>query len=259
LLSIPIPLPPLDEQRRIVARIQALAAKIEEALALRQQAAEETEGLVASTATHLLAGIRFGGRLEDVLLGRPRNGWSVRCDNSENGTPVLSLGAITGFRYRPAQYKKTSHPAQVSAHYWLRQGDLLISRSNTPDLVGHAAIYNGSPSPCIYPDLMMRLAVDEQGTSKAFVHWLLRSSPTREYIRRVAKGTSPTMKKISQQDVMNIPFPTGISIREQTSIVAYLDGLQAKVDALKRLQAETAAQLDALLPSILDRAFKGQL
>ena len=38
-----------------------------------------------------------------------------------------------------------------------------------------------------------------------------------------------------------------------------LDDLQAKVDALKRVQAETAAELDALLPSVLDRAFKGEL
>jgi type I restriction enzyme S subunit len=38
-----------------------------------------------------------------------------------------------------------------------------------------------------------------------------------------------------------------------------LDTLQAKVDALKRLQAKTAAALDALLPAILDRAFKGEL
>jgi type I restriction enzyme S subunit len=45
----------------------------------------------------------------------------------------------------------------------------------------------------------------------------------------------------------------------QCRIVAELDTLQAEVDALKRLQAETAAELDALLPSILDRAFKGKL
>lgn len=38
-----------------------------------------------------------------------------------------------------------------------------------------------------------------------------------------------------------------------------LDAMQAEVDALKRLQAETAAKLDALLPAILDRAFKGEL
>ena len=42
-------------------------------------------------------------------------------------------------------------------------------------------------------------------------------------------------------------------------IVAYLDDLQAKVDALKRPQAETAAELDLLLRSILDKAFKAEL
>jgi type I restriction enzyme S subunit len=53
-----------------------------------------------------------------------------------------------------------------------------------------------------------------------------------------------------------IPLPP---LPEQQRIVAYLDGLQAKVDALKKRQAETAAELDALLPSVLDKAFKGDL
>ena len=53
-----------------------------------------------------------------------------------------------------------------------------------------------------------------------------------------------------------LPVP---SLDEQRRIVAYLDGLQAKVERLKALQAETRAELDALLPSILDRAFKGEL
>jgi type I restriction enzyme S subunit len=46
---------------------------------------------------------------------------------------------------------------------------------------------------------------------------------------------------------------------EQQRIVAYLDGLQAKADAVRRLQAETARELEALLPSVLDRAFRGEL
>ncbi len=46
---------------------------------------------------------------------------------------------------------------------------------------------------------------------------------------------------------------------EQRRIVAYLDVLQAKVDALRRLQADTGAELDALLPAVLDKAFKGEL
>jgi type I restriction enzyme S subunit len=53
-----------------------------------------------------------------------------------------------------------------------------------------------------------------------------------------------------------IPVP---SIPTQHRIVAYLDDLQTKVSTLKRLQAETTAELDALLLSILDKAFKGEL
>ena len=49
------------------------------------------------------------------------------------------------------------------------------------------------------------------------------------------------------------------TILNQRRIVAELDALQAEVDALKRLQAETAAELAALLPAILDKAFKGEL
>jgi type I restriction enzyme S subunit len=55
---------------------------------------------------------------------------------------------------------------------------------------------------------------------------------------------------------MSVPFQKPL---EQRRIVAELDALQSEVDALKRLQAETAAELDALLPAILDRAFKGEL
>jgi type I restriction enzyme, S subunit len=49
------------------------------------------------------------------------------------------------------------------------------------------------------------------------------------------------------------------SWNEQRRIVAELDALHTKVDALKCLQTETAAEFDALLPAILDRAFKGEL
>jgi len=50
-----------------------------------------------------------------------------------------------------------------------------------------------------------------------------------------------------------------LSVEEQCRIVAYLDTLQAKIDHLKHLQAQTQTELDALLPSILDKAFKREL
>ena len=61
---------------------------------------------------------------------------------------------------------------------------------------------------------------------------------------------------MAQLGQTRIPVPP---LAEQRRIVAELDALQAEVDGLKRLQAETSAELDALLPAILDRAFKGEL
>jgi type I restriction enzyme, S subunit len=48
-------------------------------------------------------------------------------------------------------------------------------------------------------------------------------------------------------------------LNEQRRIVAYLDGLQARVNGLRELQSQTQEELNALLPSILDKAFKGEL
>ncbi|HUR54407.1 MAG TPA: hypothetical protein VMZ71_09765, partial [Gemmataceae bacterium] len=137
----------------------------------------------------LLALIEVSGRLGDVLRSSPRNGWSARCDGLDTGTPILGLGAVTGYRYRSADHKWTSEPTKVGAHYWLRPGDLLITRSNSPELVGHAAIYDGSPSPCIYPDLMMRLDLDPTRADKRFVLLFLQSRTARDHIDRHAKGT----------------------------------------------------------------------
>jgi type I restriction enzyme S subunit len=69
-------------------------------------------------------------------------------------------------------------------------------------------------------------------------------------------GTS--VPQINKGDLapLLIPVPPP---HDQRRIVAELDALQAQVDTLKKFQAETAAELDALLPSILDKAFKGEL
>lgn len=81
----------------------------------------------------------------------------------------------------------------------------------------------------------------------------------REYVYKHMTGTSPNIQKINQQTILGFPFPQKISITEQKRIVEKLDTLQAEVMKLKTLQAETSIELDALLTSILDRAFKGEL
>jgi type I restriction enzyme S subunit len=239
--------------------LHGLAAKTEEARGLQDQALIEAANLLKTALRRIATKVNANGQLAQVLTGKPRNGWSAKCDNANDGIPVLSLGAVTGFRYRATEFKKTSLHADKDGHFWLKPGDLLITRSNTPELVGHAAIYNGSPSPCIYPDLMMRLPLNLEQVDPTFVWYWLQSPPARDFVFAKAKGTSSTMKKISQGVVMAIPFPMNLSLPEQRRIVAELDRLQTETDSLKALQAQTGTELRALMPSIVSRVFTGQL
>lgn len=79
----------------------------------------------------------------------------------------------------------------------------------------------------------------------------------REKIVDLAKTTSGIWK-INQGHIASCEIPV-LSLDEQRRIVAYLDGLQAKVNALRELQSTGGEELSALLPSVLDRAFKGKL
>ncbi|MDP9224965.1 MAG: hypothetical protein M3P18_14195 [Actinomycetota bacterium] len=257
--DLTIPLPSLPEQQGLAALLRATEHRIGEAVRLRAEAAAESDALVSSAIGEAMAAFEATGRLGEVLAAKPRNGWSAPCDNVDGGTAVLSLGAVTGFTYRPSEFKRTSEATLPDAHYWLQEGDLLMTRSNTERLVGHTAIYTGQPHPCIYPDLMMRIPVDGKRADTRFVYYWLRTPAVRAVIEAAGSGTSSTMKKITQGDVMGLPFPMGVDVAEQRSAVSQLDEIVRAVDELRLAQRSTADDLAALFPSLLDRACHGEL
>jgi type I restriction enzyme S subunit len=259
LLPIPVPLPSLSEQSAIACYIETIHKKMEELAFQTNSLANETGKLFEKCFEKVCLDYPVNGTLGDVLVSKPRNGWSAQCDNAENGTPVLTLRAVTGFKYTSSAYKRTSLPVIPNAHYWLRENDLLITRSNTAELVGHAAIYNGTPSPCIYPDLIMRLDLNVATADTRFVWYWLQSPIARQFITSKAKGTSPTMKKISQEIVMRVPFPSGILLAEQRDIVRRLDILWEKHERLVTNKDVISKQLELLFPSIVKNIFTGEV
>ena len=99
-----------------------------------------------------------------------------------------------------------------------------------------------------------RLPQDE--VEPEFALWGLRGTSGKAQLTGQRYGQGKPGLNLSNLKSLALPFPPPV---EQRRIVAELDVLPAEVDAKKRLQAETAAELAALLPAILNRAFKGEL
>lgn len=254
--------PPLPEQQRIVGILDEAFDGIAIAKANAQKNLQNARELFESYLQSVFAegdGKWEKTSLENVLAVQPQNGWSPPADNhSDSGTPVLTLSSVTGFQFRPDKIKFTSAPTNHQRHYWVNNGDFLITRSNTPDLVGHVAIASGITQPTIYPDLIMRMNPAPDRMMTEFLYYQMRSPSLRREITGRAQGANPTMKKISNGAVRTLPISVP-SIASQQAIVETLNALTIETQHLESIYQQKLAALDELKKSLLHQAFTGQL
>jgi type I restriction enzyme S subunit len=261
-LALEIPLPPLAEQRRVVARIEALAAQIQEARTLRRQAAEEAEALLLSKLGAVFSREveqRGTTRLEGLLVDAGY-GSSEKCnaERVEEATPVLRIPNVASERINLTDMKYARLNKRDSEKLLLSEGDVLVVRTNgSLELVGRSAVVPKLEEPFAFASYMIRLRFDRKRIAPDYAQRMMQYLRVAGVLVDFARTTAGQYNvSLGRLRAAEIPVPP---LTEQRRIVAELDALQAEVDALKRLQAGTAVELDALLPAILDRAFKGEL
>jgi type I restriction enzyme S subunit len=250
-LATKIPLPPLEEQQRIVARIEELAGKIEEARGLRRETVEEANNfLVACRVRVFEKASQLGvSKLNDLAIlergkfsHRPRNDPRFFGGNH----PWIQIAEIESSGKYIKEWHQTLNDDGLNISKKFPKGTLLISIAAT---IGSAGILTFD---CCIPDSIVAVIPRPGIDSEYLYHYF---AYLRTHLEKLAPQS--TQKNINLEILSVLPIPL-LKLSEQQRIVAYLDDLQSKVDTLKRKQAE-AAELDALLPSILDKAFKGEL
>lgn len=251
-----------SEQRRIVAILDEAFDGIATAKANAEKNLQNARALFES---HLQSVFTERGEgwvettLEKVLDVQPQNGWSPPAANhSDKGTPVLTLSSVTGFCFRPEKIKFTSAVTDACRKYWVKNGDFLITRSNTPELVGHVAIASGIEKPTIYPDLIMRMTPAPSCMMTEFLYFQMRTPALRKEIMGRAQGANPTMKKISNGAVKTLPIVVA-PMPAQRAIVETFNDLTTETQRLESLYQQKLTALDDLKKSLLHQAFSGQL
>ncbi|MBX9259287.1 restriction endonuclease subunit S [Desmonostoc muscorum CCALA 125] len=255
--------PPLEQQRRIIMRVEEMVEKVEEVRSLRQKALKETDILLTRAITTILDNDEWEELpLNKLLRENSLNGLSPRPSETPPGLPILRISAATSQANAiidEADFKYLEVSEQDAVKYKLEPGDLLACRYNgNLHYTGKFALYKAySGKEHLYPDKLIRFRVDTNNIMPEFARLALNSAKCRKIIESFCATTAGNIG-LSAGNLKTVPVPVP-PLLEQHRIVAYFEELQTKVDTMKRLREQAMIELDALLPSILDKAFKGGL
>lgn len=226
--KIEINLPPECEQRRIAKILDNVDARISTASRLIDKLCARRRGLAESLVTRF---VTEKAPLGTYLVYPPKNGFSPMEVEEWTGLRALGLGCLTPGGFEPRQLKNVRARDARNRAALLEDGDLLMSRANTRDLVGLAGIYREVGSPCIYPDLMMRLT-PTSNCRPAYLELALRSNGVRQQIQAIAQGTSESMVKISGSSVrlLEVPVPP---LAEQVRVLDIIAAAEPGIEVYK--------------------------
>lgn len=255
LARIPIPLPPLGEQRRIVAAIEEQFSRLDVADDVFTALVKRLGGLAEALISRATKGKWPVVALSDVTRHQGY-GSSAKCSVDPTGTPVLRMGNIDGGRIKVGslKYLPSDHPD--AKKFRLTSGDVLFNRTNSPELVGKTAVYRGDPPDAAFASYLIRVQLSND-CLPAWASLVINSSHGRGYVARVRT------QQVGQANVngtklaaMPIPLPP---LEEQRRIVAELEQQLSLIDSLRAAVESAQKGSAALRRAILERAFRGEL
>lgn len=254
--------PPLDEQFRIVARIEELFSELDKAVDTLKTTKEQLEvyrqAVMKDAFQEKESIIRLGDAIE-----KPRYGTSKKCDYpcTANSTAVLRIPNIDtkNGRVDSSDLKYAEFNEKELEQLNLKNGDILIIRSNgSISLVGSSAIIRKCDTDKTYAGYLMRLRIlNKEKLLPKYLLYYLSSPDARRYIESVAKSTSG-VNNINSQEISKLCVPLS-SIEKQEKTVAEIEMKLSVYHEIEKSVDTVLVQADAMRQSILKQAFEGTM
>ncbi|MEI1378375.1 restriction endonuclease subunit S [Nostoc sp. UHCC 0926] len=277
LLTIPVILPPLLEQQKIAEIFDA----IDKAIALTDTHITKLKKAKAGLLHDLLTrGIDEHGELRDYTrnpelfkrsaLGIIPKDWDIELLNAilssidAGKSPscpdrpamsgewgVLKISAVHPNGFKPEENKAIINSAYIKTEYQVNDGDLLITRANTYELVGLVCLVENPPPNLLLCDKTLRLKVINQRVSKAFLYYILQMPYLRLQIQNNAVGSSAGMKNITQEIIKNFIVSIPKNLSEQELIVTTLEKKKSQILEKVKLREKLKLLKKGLMSDLL--------
>lgn len=257
--SLEIPLPPLEEQKRIAAILD----QADVLRSLRRRALDRLNTLGQAIFHEMFGDLVANPKalprraIGDVIEGF-ETGKNIAEDPDEsatNGARVLKVSAVTSGTFKPWESKPLPEDYVPPPSHYVKDGDLLFSRANTEQLIGATAVVTGGRDNLVLPDKLWRFRWRSPSeVDLRFIQGLFRSSAFRDEIRKRSSGTSGSMKNIGQAKVLAIEFgcPDIEAQARYRTVVTEIDTRLQQVSV-------SANHAQTLFASLQHRVFRGEL
>ncbi|WP_254878943.1 restriction endonuclease subunit S [Streptomyces sp. NA04227] len=264
LRDLPVDLPSLAEQRRIADFLDVETTRIDRLLTLNNSVHMQLVERVRSVRDTLVN--RLADSQESVPLRRfvtqIEQGASPQCEatprEGENEQAVLKLSSVKSGKFHPGENKRLPTDVQFSSAHEVHAGDFLVTRANTPSLVGDVAVVGDSPPPrLLLPDLIYRVGLT--GEIKAeYVMQIALSGRIRSLIESTARGTSQSMVKLRGEDIKEWPIPI-VTRRQQSEIIEEITEATDNAADLQDLTRRQVKLLTEHRQALITAAVTGQI
>lgn len=266
-------LPLKEEQQRIAEFLDRKCVEIDEAIALQEEFIEELKSYKQSVITEAVTrGLNPNVKLKDsgiVWISMIPQGW--KCEKVKHIISSISSGVSVNSEQIPATDKELGvlKTSSVSSNYFIptenkrvdveemgrvscpvKADTIIVSRMNTPDLVGSAGYCDDNIPNLYLPDRLWQVETIKDRVSARYLWRFLISLSARYYYSSLSQGTSSSMQNISQSQFESayVPVPP---LTEQHQIANYLDEKCAEIDSLIAIKQQKIEELKEYKKSII--------
>jgi type I restriction enzyme S subunit len=266
--EMPFPLPPLPEQRRIVAEIEKQFTRLEAGVAALRRVQANLKRYRAAVLKAACEGqlVPTEAEWKNVpfkdLIGKIGQGWSPKCDLTRDALPdewaIVTTTAVQSMKYVDKQGKPLPPNLEPRSHIEIKAGDFLMTRKGPRKRAGVACLVRSTRPKLMVCDTVYRFRCHESLVAPSYLEIALNSPNVVHAIDRQKAGINESGVSLTHDKLGSVLIPLP-PLAEQTRIVAQVERRLSVVEDLETMMSANLQRATRLRQSILQEAFTGEL